>query len=161
MAKSKNTKTVVVKDTSKTEANRARRLARHLKAHPNDAQTAKAVKSFTPRAKPQVKGSTKSRAKARLVAFVAGYGHKSVPVVTGTYLDNEFYPKGTMAPKDYTRQMSSRRRELSKFIMEQRATFGSVKPNLFGKEYDAEDARAICFHLGIKRSSSKPRRKSK
>lgn len=161
MAKTKNTKTVAVKDTSKTEANRARRLARHLKKHPNDAQTAKAVSSFTARSKPKVKGSITTRSQARLTTFVEGYGYKTQPVVVAIYTLNEFYPKGDMAPKDYTRRMSALRRDTSKFLMEKRATFGSVKPNLFGKEYDAEDTRAVCFCLGIKRSSSKPRRKSK
>lgn len=40
-----------------TEQNRARRLAKHLKAHPNDLQAARAPGTGSLRKKPKVKGS--------------------------------------------------------------------------------------------------------
>lgn len=58
MAK-QNSKKVEVKVESfpKTQANRDRRLAKHLKAHPNDTQAASAPKEAPRRRKPVSKGS--------------------------------------------------------------------------------------------------------
>ncbi|AFQ22243.1 hypothetical protein My1_084 [Pectobacterium phage My1] len=156
MAKAKTVKAAPTKDTSKTEANRKRRIARHLKAHPNDAQTAGAAKSFTARSKPKVKGSVSKDKSFRTVVFVSKEeGFKSVKNTPNSYTLNEFYPKGEMAPKDYTRRMAGLRRETSKFLMEKRAQFGSVKPNLFGTEYSTENVRALCFGLGIRAKGKK------
>lgn len=70
MAKQTNKKAEVKAESfPQTEANRARRLARHLRKHPTDTQAASAVGTPAPRRrKPNTKGST-SGYKAKIVGW--------------------------------------------------------------------------------------------
>lgn len=70
--------------TLATQKNRERRLARHMKAHPNDEQSAKGFKG-TARAKPKTKGNYPDQK----VWLVNEAGHKEQFVSDSKYAKHE------------------------------------------------------------------------
>lgn len=169
MAKQKNAKTqaaTTVKTFPQTEANRKARLERHLRKHPTDAQAAQALNRPAPiRQKPKAKNATRSV--ARLVTYVQGYGHKSVPVSLSFNAGAELFSRNGMSMKDYEKAVNQKRKPTADVLRDTRGQFGSVKPNIFGVEYSRDNVRAMCYGIGIKftgasdRKSAKPTRKRK
>ncbi|BEU75709.1 hypothetical protein NGA1_0920 [Escherichia coli phage NG_A1] len=169
MAKQKNAKTQAapaVKTFPQTEANRKARLERHLRKHPTDAQAAQALNRPAPiRQKPKAKNATRSV--ARLVTYVQGYGHKSVPVALSFNAGAELFPRNGMSMKDYEKAVNQKRKPTADVLRDTRGQFGSVKPNIFGVEYSKDNVRALCYGVGIKftgdsaRKSAKPAHKRK
>ncbi|CCI88507.1 hypothetical protein BN79_098 [Yersinia phage phiR2-01] len=170
MAKNKNAKaqaTPAVKTFPKTEANRKARLERHLRKHPTDAQAKSAVGAPAPiRHKPKAKNATTSVAKE--VIFIKGEGHKSVPVRLGFAAGAELFARNGMAPKEYEKAVSQKRKPTAEVLRAARNQFGSVKPNIFGVDYSRDNVRALCYGLNIKftgasdrKATRKPVRKAK
>lgn len=119
------------KSFPKTEANRKRRLERHMKQHPKDEQTAKAAaKKKALRHKP--------------------FGTKQVKAQSHQFTGYELFPRGNMSPAEYTKEVANMRKPLAELLKQTQGQFGNVKPNIFGVEYTKDNTRALCYGLGIK-----------
>ena len=134
MAKAKKAaqKVEVVVNT-KTEQNRARRLAKHQKAHPNDKQAARASATAPVRKKSKAKGNfpatvVKIRdAAGNLIHRGSIYG---------------FIPD---APRKREEAMKERQ-PFYDFMVRGVASFGDIKPT---EDQIKENVKALCFGLGI------------
>lgn len=158
MAKSKKAvATQATKTFDATEKNRARRLANHLKRHPNDEQAVKAASKPAPvRSKSISKGSVSKLPTYRVFANdVEG----KVPVDFETYTEAELFHRGRMKPQDYESQVRKMRQPTAEVLKASRGVFGSIGLNIFGVPYNREDVRAVCHHLNIKFGSAEKRTK--
>lgn len=118
---------------TKTEQNRARRLAKHQKAHPNDKQAARASTTAPVRKKPKAKGNfpapvVKIRdAAGNLIHRGAIYG---------------FVPD---APRK-REEIMAEKQPFYDFMVRGVASFGDIKPT---EDQIKENVKALCFGLGI------------
>lgn len=142
-----------------TTKNRVRRLAKHLKKHPKDAQAVLASKKDAPvRRKPRVKGSvSKTPTFREFQNDVAG----KVPFKLSYFTDAELFPRGRMKPADYEAAVRKMRAPTALLLKEARASFGKVAPNIFGCEYSRDNVRALCYGLNITFTGNTDRKPSK
>lgn len=155
MAKTKKVaqkETVVV--NTKTEQNRARRLAKHLKKHPKDAQAANAPKQAAVRRKPKNKGT----APQQVVKIRDNAGHV---VHAGSIYG--FVPDAPTKREERQKENQPFFNALDKGV----AKFGQV-PVKRTEQDIKEDVRAMCWALGIEYTGrranekrSKPRKNFK
>lgn len=150
MAKQSNKKVTapVVNTFDATQKNRDRKLAKHLKAHPADAQAAKAVDKAAPVRKKSVKkGSVSMTPVYRLVTHVGSdTGFANVVVRTGTYGEAELFHRGRMRPNDYADQVRKNRAPTHELLKATRGAFGNLKQT---EQEIKDNTRALCAALGI------------
>lgn len=152
-AKTKVAAPVVVVEST-TAKNRARRLAKHLKQHPNDVQTQNAPKEGTPRAKPKASNSTRQAYK--LLTYVENYGHKMVAFQLARSGGAELFPRNGLKLKDYEKAVADKRRPMAEFLRTNQAKFGNVAKT--PEDVAKENANIVLAVLGIKRSGKSRKR---
>ncbi len=118
---------------TKTEQNRARRLAKHQKAHPNDKQAARASATAPVRKKPKAKGNFP----APVVKIRDAAGHL---VHRGA-----IYGFVAEAPRK-REDIMAEKQPFYDFMTRGVATFGNIKPT---EDQIKENVKALCFGLGI------------
>lgn len=124
-----------VKVFTKTEQNRARRLAKHQKAHPNDKQAARASATAPIRRKPKTKGNFP----AKVVKIRDAAGHL---IHSGSIYG--FVPEAPRKREDIMKE----KQPLYDFMDRGMARFGEkdLKPT---ENQIKENVKALCFGLGI------------
>ena len=125
-----------VKVFTKTEQNRARRLAKHQKAHPNDKQAVRASVAAPVRRKPKTKGNYP----AKVVKIRDAAGHV---IHAGAIYDS--VPE---VPRKREEVMAEKQ-PFYDFMDRGMARFGEkdIKPT---EDQIKENVKALCFGLGIK-----------
>lgn len=134
MAKAKKAvqkETVVVE--SQTAKNRARRLAKHQKAHPNDKQAARASATPAVRKKPKTKGNYP--AKVVKIRDAAGHVVHAGPI----------YGAVPEVPRK-REEIMAEKQPFYDFMVRGVASFGNIKPT---EDQIKENVKALCFGLGI------------